>query len=175
MRRIVLIMILIMIFSLIGVSSSVFAIDNSLKGIKSVYVLVSHIEPELVQAGLTLDQIHTDVELKLRLAGIKVLNKGLKKALEETNKPLTITEPFLDIKVASFEEEREGIFIYNIKYELHQEVSLTRNPSIKVTVSTWDDNIVAIGEVNKIREEIKGLVDNFLFAYLSVNSKKQVH
>jgi outer membrane lipoprotein-sorting protein len=59
-------------------STSVFAGDiksdrETLKNLKGVHVHVQDLNQDIEQAGLSKDQIRTDVELKLRLAGIKVL------------------------------------------------------------------------------------------------------
>ena len=47
----------------------------SLKGLKGVGVIVGDMEPEVERAGLTQASIQTDVELKLRLAGIPLLSE----------------------------------------------------------------------------------------------------
>jgi hypothetical protein len=49
---------------------------ESLRGLHGVYVLVEDLRPEVEQAGLTVAMIRTDAELKLRLAGIRVLTQG---------------------------------------------------------------------------------------------------
>lgn len=48
---------------------------ESLRGLKGVLVLVEALKPEIEADGLRRDSIQTDVELKLRLAGIKVLTE----------------------------------------------------------------------------------------------------
>lgn len=46
---------------------------ESLKGLKGVNVLVDNLKPDIEKDGLKTSSIQTDVELKLRMAGIKVL------------------------------------------------------------------------------------------------------
>lgn len=46
---------------------------ETLRGLKGVYVLVEHLNPEAERDGLDKTTIQTDVELKLRQAGIQVL------------------------------------------------------------------------------------------------------
>ena len=80
MRRIILVVALVMVFSLAGMSSSAFAGDDklareTLKGINGVHVVVGVLNIDLEQVGLSKSQIRTDIELKLRLAGIKVFVK----------------------------------------------------------------------------------------------------
>ena len=47
----------------------------TLRGIEGVNVLLEDLEPEVERAGLTTQQLHTDVEGQLRHAGIPVLTK----------------------------------------------------------------------------------------------------
>lgn len=49
------------------------ASPDTLKGLKGVYVVIEDLNEEVIKDGLTVDAIRTDVELKLRLAGIPVL------------------------------------------------------------------------------------------------------
>ncbi len=59
---------------------AILAVDSestreSLRGIPGVYVLIEHLNPDAESDGLTRTQLRTDVELKLRLAGIKVFTR----------------------------------------------------------------------------------------------------
>ena len=68
--------VLMVLFLLI--SSSVYSQQTnigSLKGIKGLRVTVETLNPSIEADGLREYQIRTDVELKLRLAGIKVLTR----------------------------------------------------------------------------------------------------
>ena len=69
-KPIIFIMVLVIVFSLAGMSSSAFASDlkpdrESLKNLKGVYVNVQDVMRALEQEGLSKDQIRTDIELKL--------------------------------------------------------------------------------------------------------------
>ena len=80
------------LLTLIGLCPRAFAIGDSeysrptLRGLNSVFVLVEEVDPEIERDGLTASQIKTDVELKLRLAGIKVFSRAeaVKQKLKET-------------------------------------------------------------------------------------------
>jgi len=61
------------------VASSVYAWNDestreTLQGFDSMLIMVGELRPEIERAGLTVDQLRTDVELKLKLAGIKLLS-----------------------------------------------------------------------------------------------------
>ena len=167
MKRIILIMALVMVFSLAGINRSAFAIDEkltreTLKGFKGVYVDVK-IKPDLDQAGLSKSQILTDIELKLRLAGIKVLTE------EEWIKEKG--EPTFYISVTSL-KPRGGLITYYISFRFYQVVFMERNPSIEQFGSTWSVGVLSIGDIKDFRANIKDGVDRFINAYLSVNLKK---
>ena len=49
---------------------------ESLKGLKGVEVLIEELNPDLENFNLAMIQIQSDVESKLRKAGVKVLSKG---------------------------------------------------------------------------------------------------
>ena len=133
---------------------------ESLKGLKGVRVVIENIDPEVERAGLTKASIRTDVELKLRLAGIPVLS-------EKTY------GPFLYVQTAVF-PSRSGYWPFCIIVALHQDVILARDRSIFVPANSWDVTYVGLvgkGSARKVRDEIKDMVDDFINAYLSVNPK----
>ena len=73
-------LIVLMVMSLCSlISNSGFCSDEmerrSLKGIKGIFVFVEKLPNEVEKAGLRKDQINTDVELKLRMEGIKVVSE----------------------------------------------------------------------------------------------------
>jgi len=61
---------------------------DTLKGLHGVEVVVENPGPEVEKHGLTRQQIQTDVELKLRLAGIKVFSE--KERLLSAGMPINI-------------------------------------------------------------------------------------
>src|SRR4030042_2259715 len=57
----------------------VWGADKALRGIKGLLVVVEKINPEIEKDGLTENQNQTDVELKLRMAGLNVLTSEERK------------------------------------------------------------------------------------------------
>jgi hypothetical protein len=119
---------------------------------------------KLKEAGLTESQVQVDLELKLRLAGKKELNKV--QWLKEKG------VPFIYISLFNLKPDSQGWFIYSINCGLRQNVFLERDPFIKIGSSTWSIDYLGIGEIKSIREATKELVDQFINDYLSVNPKK---
>jgi hypothetical protein len=136
--------------------AAVAATVTSLRGLESFDVVVEEI-PDL--SGLE-EQIKTDVELKLRLAGIKVDDGQI--------------EPYLYVNVNAIEIERD--FVFSISLGLVQEVTTDRFWSGLAT--TWDRGTVGFNfgstraEVKtSLRESVKDLVDQFLNDYLTANPR----
>lgn len=132
---------------------------ETLRGIKGVWVAIEDINPEIERDGLTKKQIQTDVELKIRLAGLNVL--------ERLKAP---GRPWLYVGVNVFRTSL-GPYVYVVDVELWQDVYIERNSKRSVAL-TWSTNYFGItSDLNPIRNEIKDRVDIFLNAWLSVNPK----
>ena len=132
---------------------------QTLKGLKGIRVLVENLEPEVELTGLTRAAIQTDVELKLRLAGIPVLTQS--------------GVPYLYVQV-SFLTTSDGYWPFHISVEFNQRVRLDRDRTIVGSAITWSE--VRFGGTSKanvhmVRDTTKDLVDEFINAYLSVNPK----
>ncbi len=135
---------------------------ENLKGLQGVFVLVEGIDKDAQNAGLSEDTIQTDVELRLRLAGIKVLTEA------ECLK--TPGYPYLYVNLNA--TNRANSLIYSIGIDLNQRVTLARDPSTVTHASTWHTGSVGIGGVEFIRNAIKSNIDVFLNDYLAANPKK---
>lgn len=168
-KRIILIMGLVMVFSLAGMRASVFASDDklsreTLRGLERIYVLDVVISRGEKETGLSAIQIQTDVELKLRLAGIKILT------YEESLEAAEYSALYIVIYALKYSQD---VLIYTISVEFIQSSYLMRNPKSVVFGVTWSVNTdIGLGTRNKIRATVKCGVDQFINAYLSVNPKK---
>ncbi len=139
----------------------------SLKGLQGIPVLIEELPPEFKEAGLTEYQVQTDVELKLRKAGIKVLS-------EMDDAP---GNPSLYIQIWGTKSKNlPDSFSVIFGIELQQKVLLFRDHHLILWAPTWGlSNWGLIPETNftqRVREKIKDLTDRFINAYLSVNPKR---
>jgi hypothetical protein len=154
-------------FSKVVYSASQIGIE-SLRGLEGLSVVIGSISPVL-QGEITKEQIQTDVELKLRMAGIKIVPE--QESVGIPGKP----NLYVTITAKSLSLESLGIFPISISLQLYQGVYLQRNPNILVGVPTWERITVgAVGKkrVGMLRDEVRDLVDIFINDFLSVNPKK---
>jgi hypothetical protein len=157
--------ILITIFLMV-IASSVQAQNNdrhapSLKGISAVVVLVEKLDDSAMQLGLTEEAIHTDVESKLRLAGMRVVTP------DEGGKLPGMPVLYIQVNVAA--DTRAA----SIEVELEQNAQLERNGELVLGVKTWTTGgLVENASAQDLRNVVKDNIDVFLKAWQSVNSKK---
>jgi len=151
---------------LVGISSPAVRADDSaasratLQGITAVAVVVESLDDDAKKIGLTEEAIRTDVELKLRLAGMRIVTQ---------DDLLTLPgAPYLYVSVTVLPPEAGCISV-----ELNQSAVLRRNGESAFGVTTWSVGSVRVNpSAQGIRNAIKDEVDTFLNAWLSVNPKK---
>jgi len=128
---------------------------KSLRGLKNISVGLVHMPSELEQNGLlTSDEIHTDVELKLRLAGVHVVD------LKDFDSPPS-SASILNVSVNTYSSSL-GIWAVSVNVGVMQPVVLDRDRSILTYGETWGVFRLGLLEKSKIRnvrETIKDMVD----------------
>ena len=137
-------------------------------------VLVEELKDELENFNVTAIQIQSDVEAKLRMAGIKVLSK------EENEKIQTFRKPYLYIRINSYKPPwgRE-VVAFNMDIALKQQVVLSGDHKVfekPFYAPTWYLSVVGIvgwKNLSTVRESANTLTDQFIEAYIWVNSKKR--
>jgi hypothetical protein len=147
----------------------------TLKELKGLIVDVQFMTDEineLEKIGLDKTVVKTDVELKLRLAGINVVSKK-----EEVYKIPGM--PILCVFIGgylTYKGPRGRGIAYQIDVELLQRVLLSRNYA-ETGATTWSISSIGLGYtdqdiVGQIRNSFKDHTDRFINAYLSVNPKE---
>jgi hypothetical protein len=151
---------------LIGLTSPyVRAQDNpdtvTLKGIAAVWVMVQDLPDGAKLLGLSKGAMQTDVELKLRLAGIRVVTQ--EEGLKLPGSPFV----FVYLNLTNNADVAE------IRVELSQNARLERNGQLAPAVGTWWRGVITAHPTSQdINNRIEDLTDQFLTAWLSVNPKK---
>ena len=132
---------------------------QTLKGIKSVNVVIGDLGPD-AEGLVTVDQLRTDVELRIRTAGLTVGPAAVYLQVEVT--------------IVKGVEQLTGAYDFNCESAIFQDVVVSGN-SVKALAETWSTAYVAIvGRDNLskgIRSDVNDQIDKFLNAYLSVNPK----
>jgi hypothetical protein len=136
---------------------------NTLKGIKAVRVKIL-LEGET--STISASQLQTDVELKLRLAGIKV----------DSNASETLIAAVNIIKIEPTETSPVRGLHGSVKITLSQEIRLERDPTLLSYGPTWTSNEIYFHggtdhAIKLCRDAVRDLTDEFINAYLSVNQK----
>lgn len=138
---------------------------NALKGIKGIIVIVEDLDSNATALGLDTNTIRTDVELKLRLAGISIVPKPTAESSPASKVQAALT-PFIDVQVVVL----GGTVV--VRVNVSQGVKVLQNGCMTVA-ATWDKvNIGLNPTADGIRGAIKDDVDAFLNDWLSVNPKK---
>ena len=150
------------VIALAGLSTVAYAQSyraSNLTGITQIGVTIEDLDSEAEKAGLHGSDIQRDVELKLRMAGIKVV----------AGSPL----PWLYVRVTVVLNP-DGHAAASIEEQFNDSALLSRNGS-GASVITWSKCNVYLGGVqrlpNDVRSAVKDLVDAFINDWLSVNPK----
>ena len=107
-------------------------------------MLVQEIKPDIERNVLSTTQIQTDVELRLRKAGIKVL----------TSDELLVAEgrPWLSVDVHIIKNTDTGIYVFNIRLFLRQDAILSRNETGATGVATWTQSATGMAGPSEFKK-----------------------
>jgi hypothetical protein len=143
-------------------SCSVSAQDRrNLKGIDSVFVVVETLPNGASKLGLSKEIVQTDVEQKLRLAGLRVVTDQ-----EGENLP---GSPYLYVRLIATDPPEAAA----VEISLNENATLERNSDFAPEVATWEKILVTANPSGQgVRDKIKDLADEFLNDWLAVNPKK---
>ncbi|CAN5583636.1 hypothetical protein BH18ACI1_BH18ACI1_21140 [soil metagenome] len=157
------------LFLVFAAPSQIFSQTDSaaktLKGFDTLKVEVEPLAPDLEKAGITKEQIQTDVETKLSRAGFKIKNP------RETVTPYVM----LHVNVNSIDNGVGG-FAVSITSSINQFVVLDRDKSISSLANTWESRSI----VSVIKEKVQGIrnfinlqMDILINAHLKANAPTQ--
>ncbi len=138
---------------------------QSLTGLSGAFIGFQKYPAELEQDGLTSKQIATEVELRLRKAGIKILTAD--EVMKSPGSPVFE----VDMRAIKFEE---GSYAISIRLSLKQKVVTERKPFIGIVSATWEvQNLLTVGRANlrQVKDEVGDGVDVFANDFLTANPK----
>jgi len=138
----------------------------TLVGLPGVDVVVEQIADDAQGDGLDTLQVRTDVEVKLRQAGIRVLSK------EEWLS--TAGRPYLYVNIQTV-KNKQSVYAFSARVELRQSVTLVRQPSLRQLLTTWSTpgyiGTAGSQKLATLRDDVRDLTDQFINAYLAANPK----
>jgi hypothetical protein len=165
----VLVLLAIAAFPLLGQTpSSQTPDEGQLKGLNQVVVLIESIDPQAVAAGLTAAKVRTDVELRLRRAGIKIPRSADEMAKDQG---------YLDVILNLMRNPDMPVWAIVVEVQLSQAAQLERPnaPIPYVLATTWKTGDFGFVGSNlltsRVRESVDDCVDKFINAYLAANQK----
>lgn len=140
---------------------------QSLAGLSGVHVEVSGVMPQSAQQDLTEVTLQTDVEMRLRKAGIRTMNPK-----EILQVPGT---PHLTLKVTTHEDPEHLFYAFGIELALVQDVVLLRDTKLVGRGATWSTGavgLVGIQSLRDIRFHVWEMVDQFAKDYQAADQKR---
>ena len=153
-------------------SSSAFSRTDTLRGIEGIEILIEEFKPE-VEDFISVLQAQTDLEGKLRQAGIRILTK------EENEKLQPQRKPYLYVKITAYKPPaRRDVLAFNAEMSLKQQVRLNscrENPDAVFYSPTWYKNsvsVVTLRNAGEIKNVLDDLTEKFIKAYITAKAKK---
>ena len=156
---------------------------ESLRGLKTIVVKVHTFErewaAEFSKVGLTEAVLQASIERQLEKSGIGVVAEEASKRTA-TEGILNVRTKFLDPEppqktfttakeeaIARFDPKKR--YVYAIRLNLRQLVSLQRTPEATAFSITWQTESVGLRRLALIREDFENAVNVFIEAYFSEN------
>ncbi|HME70119.1 MAG TPA: hypothetical protein VKM54_09660 [Myxococcota bacterium] len=127
---------------------------QSLVALNNICVVVA-LTGAQAQAGFNESTFQTDVELKLRSAGLTVPNESSK------------CDAWLFVCIGALHKRPNERVAFRTDLLLQQNVLLARDPSSQVMGTTWFVGGVGTGDLEYIRKLIRDNTDQFFNAWLS--------
>jgi hypothetical protein len=115
---------------------------QTLKGIEDVYIVIEKMSPSAQRLGIDEDRIRSDVEIRIRRAGIKVKEKG------------SLVMFYVNVCVTNDINKFYGI---STRVEVKDMVSLLRDPNIKFQTTIWDTGTCAIAGEYSLMDMVRGV------------------
>jgi hypothetical protein len=134
-----------------------------LRGLDGFRLAVDRIRPDVERDGLFRSTLREDMELRLRMGGVKVLSEE-----EAEKKP---DAPCLYLYVDALKCSLG--YVYKIRLSLMEPVKLVRNNAkVSATVLRIPDELGITSNLSEIRDAAGEFVDEFVKAWKAVNPKK---
>lgn len=134
-----------------------------LRGLTHLYVVVERIQPEIERDGLYASTLQEDAEMKLKMAGLRILASE-----EESKQPAEIPHLYLQVNARKF----SGGYIFDTRVGLREPVVLLRKRArIDGTTLRIRGHFGCTSRLSDIREGAREAIDHFIEAWQEANPK----
>ncbi len=154
--------------------------DSTLLGLEAIMIEVIPFDKRTEKNCVTSTAIEKELELKLRLAGLKIYSSPTLSE-EEKWEWFDFGAPILHVKVMAvygdFEDSDLGDFsmgAFHINLSLFEVATFDREPNNRGPAKRWEtQELVSLGQgkYSTLRGDISELIDEFIIDYLKVNPK----
>ena len=140
---------------------------------KKIWVFVGDLPPDSPALGLTKEQLKTDIEFRLRIAGFQVLDKTGGRIAEDDLGKFRVTTPMLTLEVMLSPVAPDGSFVYGMELALYENVAIHRSPRrIYRSAETWYKKAAGTGyDRDDIRNKVRDFTEVFANEYLRDNPR----
>ena len=129
------------------------ALDRAtLKGLKSVRVVIDTLDTELVKQGLAADELASRIEKRLADAGVTVDQNAAE---------------FVGVRMLQV-HDRRGPYGLCISTAVYQPVVLVRDKNIKTATQTWEVETVVLADGKQLRDAAMSSVDLLVDHFITV-------
>ncbi|HEY7675807.1 MAG TPA: hypothetical protein VIG69_01955 [Candidatus Methylomirabilis sp.] len=141
----------------------------TLAGLTGVHVVVEEVLPEAERDGLTRAALQTEVEQRVRRAGLRVLTA--------TDAMASVGRPTVTVRVTLLRpRETPQLYVFGVDLTLRQQIRLVRDRGIESFAITWsetrDVGAVPAARLAAVRDAVRAKVDRFLNAWQTVNQDR---
>ncbi len=136
---------------------------STLKGIRTVGVFVDPVCPDLERNGLTPEAIQSEIEQRLRQAGISVV-------------PSSQAQGFLAVDLNALEERAVPTYAVTVGIAFVQPVLISQSPGVHPVLPTWSTSATHLIEPERlpavVPQVLRGDLDRFISAFVMENPKR---
>lgn len=157
-------------FLLLAISSSVTYAQSperrALRGVLGLRVVVEQLPSDALNAGLTRELLQTDVELRLRKAGVRIVDYD--------------AAPFLYVKIGAMKDDTRPVYATAVIVEFLRVASFNgvtkdlKRIEFDSAATVWTDAVLGLVGSNRIRESVRQQVadstDKFANDFLAANN-----
>ena len=158
----------------VGLVAPAVALDTpneriTLVGLTGVHVVVYDMSGEAEREGLTRSGLQTDLEQRLRQAGLRTL--AASEALGSRGRPT------LELRLHLVRSrEAPQLYVYSVELALRQEIRLARDRTIESFAITWSDSpqvgTVEPARLSVVRDAVRAKVTQFIAAWQAANPER---